>query len=415
MSGLRHVFARYVPLWLSCSVSLLGCNGSQPPAAHSDAGSAGATGTQPARSTTAASQRAPDAGRPAAISGNAANPDTGRAGVGGSSGAGASTPSTMAKPSTMAMSNAGTGGMNNSAGTQADAGPHDSGMSPQADCGRCTAYGAPMQSGSVAPGELSALSGVAVSRVQPDVLFAHNDHDRPVVYALDQQGRLHARVTLQGAQTNDIEDIALGKCDAQTCVYLADVGDNAATRGEYSILRFVEPEVPSAAGAMELMPKFEQLKFRYEDGSHNAESLMVAPDGTLYIITKLAPGSGGNVEATGPSDVFRIAGDAFHQTSVATAQKVTTLSVPQRGEPALSAAAAHPCGLGFLVRTYDRVYEFLVPPGAAFEGAFAATPTVVAMPDESQSEGIDYLANGRGFVTSGEGAGAPILVTQCAP
>ena len=29
-----------------------------------------------------------------------------------------------------------------------------------------------------------------------------------------------------------------------------------------------------------LEPSFEQLHFRYEDGSHNAESLMVAPDGT---------------------------------------------------------------------------------------------------------------------------------------
>lgn len=286
---------------------------------------------------------------------------------------------------------------------------------PVSECQRCMTYAAPKQTGSVQPSELSALSGLAVSRTQPDILFAHNDHDRPVVYALDQQGRLHAQLTLKAAQTSDIEDIAVGKCDANTCVYLADIGDNAAQRAEYSILRFVTPELPSAPSSMMLEPSFEQLHFRYEDGSHNAESLMVAPDGTLYIITKLAPGSGGNVEATGPSTVYRIASNAFGQSAVAMATKVTTLSVPQRGEPALSAAAAHPCGLGFLVRTYDRVYEFLVPAGAGFEAAFSTMPNVVAMPDEPQSEGIDYLADGRGFVTSGEGAGAPILVTQCAP
>jgi hypothetical protein len=343
------------------------------------------------------------AGKPAAIGGNTAAAKSGSGGSGGSAGSAG-----------MPAMTAAAAGKASEAGAHADAGMPDA-ASSHADCQRCMAYAAPKKTGGVEPGELSALSGVAVSRAQPEILFAHNDHDRPVVYALDQQGRLHAQMTLKAAQTSDIEDIAIGKCDAQTCLYLADIGDNAAQRAEYSILRFVAPEVPSTPGAMMLEPSFEQLHFRYEDGSHNAESLMVAPDGTLYIITKLAPGSGGNVEATGPSSVYRIVGDAFHQTAVAMAQKVTTLSVPQRGEPALSAAAAHPCGLGFLVRTYDRVYEFLVPPGAEFEAAFSAMPMVVAMPDEPQSEGIDYLPDGRGFVTSGEGAGAPILITQCAP
>jgi hypothetical protein len=61
------------------------------------------------------------------------------------------------------------------------------------------------------------------------------------------------------------------------------------------------------------------------------------------------------------------------------------------------------------------VYEFLVPPGADFEAAFSASPQVVGMPDELQSEGIDYRADGRGFVSSGEGASAPLMLTQCAP
>jgi len=36
-------------------------------------------------------------------------------------------------------------------------------------------------------------------------------------------------------------------------------------------------------------------------------------------------------------------------------------------------------------------------------------------PNEQQSEGIDYRADGRGFITSGEGASAPIMRTDCAP
>ena len=305
-------------------------------------------------------------------------------------------------------------------GTPADGGPRDAGtpdaQSTTTACGLCADYALSEAAGVVAASELTALSGLALSRSQPDILYAHNDHDRPVVYALDLQGQLHARITLTGAEARDIEDIAIGNCDTMTCVYLADVGDNTAQRAEYGILRFVEPVVPSAPGDEQQSPTFERLRFRYEDGSHNAESLLVAPNGNLYILTKLAPGSGGNVDATGPSTVYRIDAKAFAAGGIAVATKVTTLSVPRSGEPALSAAAAHPCGSGFLARTYDRVYEFLLPPGAAdFEAAFGATPKVVAMPDEPQSEGIDYLADGRGFVTSSEGVSASVMLTRCAP
>jgi hypothetical protein len=262
--------------------------------------------------------------------------------------------------------------------------------------------------------ELDALSGVAVSRVQPDILFAHNDRDRAVVYALDRQGREHARFTLDGATATDIEDIAIGPCGAQLCVYLADIGDNSAQRSEYAVLRFPLPTVPATAGSAATSVSFERFRFTYEDGSHNAEGLMVGPDGALYIVTKLAPSSGGRVAATGPSSIYRLPA-SMTTTAVARAAKVATLTVPAIDDLAASAAAAHPCGTSFLLRTYDRVYEFVGAAGMGLESAFTATPRTVAMPNEMQSEGIDYRADGRGFVTSGEGASAPIVETACAP
>jgi hypothetical protein len=286
---------------------------------------------------------------------------------------------------------------------------------PTQQCGRCNEYATPIQTGTVEPSELNALSGVAVSHAQPDILFAHNDHDRPVVYALDLEGRQHARIVLDGATATDIEDIAVGPCGPQTCVYLGDIGDNAAQRNEYAILRFVAPMVPASAGTTMMTAAFERFQFTYEDGSHNAESLMVAPDGTIYIVTKLAPGSGGSVAATGPSSVYRLAA-SISSSSAARATKVATLAVPQSGELAASAAAAHPCGEGFLLRTYDRVYEFVTPAGMGFEAAFGVQPKLVSTTtDEPQSEGIDYRADGRGFITSGEGARAPIVQRSCAP
>ena len=281
-------------------------------------------------------------------------------------------------------------------------------------CGRCANYAMPAQIGTVGPSDLNALSGLAVSRLQPDIVFTHNDRDRALVYALDRQGREHARITLDGATATDIEDIAIGPCGAQTCVYLGDIGDNAAQRSEYALLRFALPMVPASAGSAATTVSFERFRFTYEDGSHNAEGLMIGPDGVVYVVTKLAPSSGGRVAATGPSSIYRLP-SSMMTTAVARATKIATLTVPQSGELAASAAAAHPCGTSFLLRTYDRVYEFVSPAGMGFEAAFTATPTVVAMPNETQSEGIDYRADGRGFVTSGEGASAPIVETACAP
>lgn len=261
---------------------------------------------------------------------------------------------------------------------------------------------------------LDALSGLAVNRAQPDIILAHNDHDRAVVYALDFQGREHARMSLDDAAATDIEDLAVGACDAAWCVYLGDIGDNNAQRSEYAVLRFPLPAIPTTPGSTSLAPEFERLRFVYEDGSHNAESLMVGPDGTVYIVTKLASGSGGRVAATGPSSVYRLPRE-MTRDSIATATKVATLAVPADGDFAASAAAAHPCGLGFLLRTYDKVYEFPTPAGMDFEAAFSATPKLVGTPDEPQSEGIDYRADGRGFLTCGEGDSAPIMQTDCVP
>jgi hypothetical protein len=297
------------------------------------------------------------------------------------------------------------------ADAQADVEPDGSTDWSVAACRRCTAYAPPVKVATGGVAALDSLSGLAVSRAQPDIIFMHNDRDRPVVYALDLQGRALAQITLTGAGAtdSDFEDIAIGPCGAANCVFLGDIGDNNARRTEYAVYRFLLPTVPTTPGNTTMTPAYDRFAFVYEDGSHNAEGLMVSPDGTIYVVTKVAPGTGGRVPATGPSSVYRL------PPSMTTATKVATLSVPTGTDLAASAAAAHPCGLGFILRTYDKVYEFTVPPGEGFEASFTTTPQVVAMPDEPQSEGIDYRADGLGFITSGEGVGAPIVETLCAP
>ena len=356
------------------------------------------------------------AGSAGSTAGNVSAGSSGSAGSGGAGGAGTNAGSAGEAGDAGTSSGESGAGGDAAAGAGGSAGTAQSGAGglPSGECARCNAYAEPAPAGETPP-ELDALSGLATSRVQPNVVFAHNDHDGAVVYALDLEGNEHARITLTDAPVDDLEDIAVGPCGAETCVFVADIGDNNAVRTEYAILRFVAPRVPESAGDTAITAAFERFRFVYEDGSHNAEGLMVGPDGTIYVVTKLAPGTGGRVEATGPSSIYRLPAAALASDTVAEATKVATLSVPADGDLAASAAAAHPCGLGFLLRTYDRVYEFVTPAGMPFEAAFAVTPSSIAMPDEPQSEGIDYGSDGRGFITSGEGSGVAILHTSCVP
>jgi hypothetical protein len=255
--------------------------------------------------------------------------------------------------------------------------------------------------------EIDALSGIAAGRKNPQLLFAHNDHDRATVYVLDMQGGLRARLNPQNAGASDIEDIAIGPCDGDTCIFLADIGDNAMMRSEYGVLQFPEPQIAKDGAAATLTPTARRVRFTYEDGSHNAEGFMVDPlSGKMYVVTKLAQG--------GASAVYRLDAPA-DSSSMWRAVKVANLPVPKSSDMPISAAAAQPCGRGFAVRTYNTIYEFRIPASATFETAFQSEPVMLDAPDEAQSEGIDYMADGSALISSGEAAQAPIFATRCAP
>jgi hypothetical protein len=303
---------------------------------------------------------------------------------------------------------AGSGGVmpHSSASAAGSVATDDAGVERQPDSScqpLCSTFAAPEQVGKIAISELSALSGLAASRKNPGILYAHNDHDRPTVYALDQQGRSHARIVPQAASASDIEDIAVGPCPDGSCVYLGDIGDNAAMRSEYAVLRFSEPSVSEQPGDSELSAQYQRFAFRYPDGSHNAEGLMVAPDSTIYVVTKLTEG--------GHSHVYRLPNPP-DSTAINMATHVVELPIPTGTDKAASAAAAHPCGLGFVIRTYNRIYLFRAST-SELASAFAAQPEVIGMPEEPQSEGIDFTPDGLSVISSGEGDAAPIFKTGC--
>jgi hypothetical protein len=144
---------------------------------------------------------------------------------------------------------------------------------------------------------LTEISGLAASRSQPDVLWAHNDSgDTARVFAMGVDGQHLGSYTLAGIDAVDWEDMAIGPgpVEGADYLYLADIGDNPAERPDVIVYRAPEPD----AGASDDLTGVKTLVLRYPDKPHDAEVLLVDPlDGALYIITKEITG--------GPSTVFR--------------------------------------------------------------------------------------------------------------
>jgi len=128
--------------------------------------------------------------------------------------------------------------------------------------------------------ELPEGSGVAVSRRSPGRLWAHNDSGEAVLVALDARGSVTGRVRVAGVKVEDWEAVAVGPCPGGSCIYIADIGDNEAERKRITIYRIPEPSTEDSVAVK------DTFHATYPDGAHDAEALLVAPDGGLFIVTK---------------------------------------------------------------------------------------------------------------------------------
>lgn len=129
--------------------------------------------------------------------------------------------------------------------------------------------------------ELPEGSGLAASRRTPGRFWSHNDSGDPVLFALDDNGRVTGRLSVSGARVEDWEALALGPCPSGSCIYVADIGDNDAERKQITVYRIAEPA--EGTGSAKVADVFHAT---YPDGSHDAEALLVTPDGRLLIVTK---------------------------------------------------------------------------------------------------------------------------------
>lgn len=266
---------------------------------------------------------------------------------------------------------------------------------------------------SVSSDELIEISGLAASRTNAGVLWAHNDSgDAARVFAMDVTGAHLATYTLAGADAVDWEDMAVGPSASRDAseLYLGDIGDNARARTEVIVYRVREPAVDrSAAPVVRTLAGIERLTLRYPDGAHDAETLIVDPvSGDLIIVTKDAGGS----------QIFRATG-RLDANSTATLELVGRIDVsqlkrrtefPADAPPLARAGGAlatggdiSPSGDLIVIRTYSAVWMWSRAPGQSIGEALTAPPCEASSAAEQQGEAIAFDADGRGYVTVSEG------------
>ncbi|MEN8234325.1 MAG: hypothetical protein ABFR89_05315 [Actinomycetota bacterium] len=263
----------------------------------------------------------------------------------------------------------------------------------------CDRYEVVTVAGAVASSGLVEASGMAASRLHPDVLWAHNDsRDGARAYAIGPEGDDLGSFDLAGALAFDWEDMAAapGPDPETTYLFFGDIGDNFAIRGgEITTYRVPEPDYATLSGPIEgAVP----LHYAYPDGTYNAEALFVT-DGSLYVVTK----------DRDETRVYR--GDA---TGDGSATETLELVVTLHLDAEVSGADVSWDQSTIAFRGYRTVWLWHRTPGETIADALTRPPCTAPSPDEIQGESIAFLTDGA-YATVSEGSNPLLHVVAVGP
>jgi hypothetical protein len=252
-------------------------------------------------------------------------------------------------------------------------------------------YGAPTTRCEISDPRLPELSGLVSAG---DAMLAMNDGgDRAQVYVLDG-GCAVVDVRAGDVDPYDPEDMALA---ADGTIWFADTGDNDQDRQTVALIG-LRPDGSSTL-----------TRLTYPDGPHDAEALLLAPDGTPYIVTK---------EVLGASSVYRpdapLADGATVPMSHVLGLGFTLTGTPggpvgRAGQLLVTGGAVSADGQRLALRTYTDAYVWPLV-GSDVVGALSGSPVRIPLPDAPQGEAITFAANNRDLLVSGEGLPATVTL-----
>ena len=260
------------------------------------------------------------------------------------------------------------------------------------------AYGPPRELAKLADLAITESSGLACSRVNDGVFWTHNDSgSTPRVFAFNSQGESVGTFEISGAHAEDWEDMASFKQGKNGFLVIGDVGDNNLVRKDYAIYLVPEPVLPpKAKGIRATLKALPAIRFTYEDGPHNCESVGIDPtEKAIYLVSKT------------PNPVCKVYVLPLPTKGPArglVAKAIATLSIPTT-----TAMDISPDGLRAVVLTYGDAYEYARAPKEKWADAFGRPPRRLAMPGRAQGESICYGPDGKTLYLTSEKIPVPLL------
>jgi len=258
-------------------------------------------------------------------------------------------------------------------------------------------------------------SGLAPSRLQPDILWSHNDSgDQPILRALDAQGNVRAIVNIRGARNIDWEDMASFTLDGIAYLIAGDIGDNEAVRADCMLYVIKEPAFTPTGHVQTLFVDIAwQIPLRYPGGPRDCESIAVdVQEEMIYLISK----------RTKPAVAYRLPLRANREQTPA-AQRVGALKGLREATGLLAnmkiplgkyrsspcAFDISPDGRSAVVLTYGEVYLYPKADGMSWAEAFAGDPLVLGSHGLPQAEAICFSPDAHKIIYTTEGYPAPLI------
>jgi hypothetical protein len=122
---------------------------------------------------------------------------------------------------------------------------------------------------------ITESSGLAVDPGGSLYWTVNDSGDRGVAYGIGLDGTVQGTLNFRG-KPKDVEAVAVYGDQ----LYVADIGDNTGQRSSVRVFSFTNPR------ANGLTVTYQAYDFRYPNGPHDAETLLVDESGRLFIVTK---------------------------------------------------------------------------------------------------------------------------------
>jgi hypothetical protein len=247
--------------------------------------------------------------------------------------------------------------------------------------------------------ECTESSGLARSRLRQNVFWTHNDSgDRGRLFCFDRQGRNLGQYEIPTIQPIDCEDMASFLWKGSSTLLLADIGDNARRRSELSLYWFAEPRAE-----VRICEPITTIRFRYEDGSHDCESIAVDPASRQILLvtkSKLAPCS--VYQLTIPADF-----PEKPLSTVQVARKLASLPVAVATGMDLSTD-----GRRLVICTYQNAFIYERQAEESWPQAMTRAPHEVLLPVRQQGEAICWDADEQTLLLTSEKIPTPFWLVR---